>query len=302
MKKKLNSNTAVKNNISKKRKQLPNPFSYTIVLYLVIVVGIVIFLYPYATDYIKSEIEYGLNMEPELVMLIFLLLLLTIPILWAAFLFVYRKEKNRNSSSDEKTTLHGQYDEDRSYLEQQINELTTTLMDNEKRWQEINQMILYSHEKNSKNSGDLSPYDFLKSYGITKSETEIEKDLVFVLTSFHEEFISEYEAIKQACWDLKLRAIRSDEDFIRGDILPSIIKSIAKSRVVIANLNGRNPNVFYELGIAHAMSKPSILISRVNNENMPFDITAKYVIFYRDEVELKLKLQNALKTICIIGE
>jgi nucleoside 2-deoxyribosyltransferase len=42
--------------------------------------------------------------------------------------------------------------------------------------------------------------------------------------------------------------------------------------LTVADCTGRNPNVFYEIGLAHALGKPVILITQ-NSEDIPFDVT-----------------------------
>lgn len=60
-----------------------------------------------------------------------------------------------------------------------------------------------------------------------------------------------------------------------------------ESRYVIANLNGRNPNVYYELGIAQAIGKPVILIADVSSyKEIPFDLQSNRLLLYRNEGEL----------------
>ena len=87
--------------------------------------------------------------------------------------------------------------------------------------------------------------------------------------------------------------MKGDEEFVPKDVLQHIVKCIVKSRIVIANLNGRNPNVFYELGIAHALNKPTILIAHINTE-VPFDLKNQYLVLYKNENELKERLFDVL--------
>jgi hypothetical protein len=49
--------------------------------------------------------------------------------------------------------------------------------------------------------------------------------------------------------------------------------------LVVAELSGRNPNVMYEIGLAHAIGKPIILLTR-NQEDVPFDLKALRYLFY----------------------
>jgi hypothetical protein len=56
-------------------------------------------------------------------------------------------------------------------------------------------------------------------------------------------------------WFIRLRCIKGDEDYIEGNVLKYIVGKMMSARIIITNINGRNPNVFYELGIAHAIGK-----------------------------------------------
>ena len=58
-----------------------------------------------------------------------------------------------------------------------------------------------------------------------------------------------------------------------------IQESILNSDIVLCEMTGRNPNVFYELGLAHAAGKPAILLSS-NEEDIPFDLRHVRVIYY----------------------
>ena len=63
--------------------------------------------------------------------------------------------------------------------------------------------------------------------------------------------------------------------------------------IVIANIDGRNPNVFYELGLAHAMDKNTILLSKFK-QDLPVDIKSKYMIIYRNISMLENELKKEL--------
>jgi hypothetical protein len=73
--------------------------------------------------------------------------------------------------------------------------------------------------------------------------------------------------------------------------------AIYASRMVIAECTGRNANVFYELGIAHTLGKPAILITQ-QLEDTPFDLRHLRIIVYKDTDEgreaLKQQLERAI--------
>ena len=77
-----------------------------------------------------------------------------------------------------------------------------------------------------------------------------------------------------------MRSVRADDDiFATGKIIDQVWEGITKSRVLVAELTGRNPNVFYELGLAHALNKPVVLVSS-NQTDVPFDLKHIRVIYY----------------------
>lgn len=90
-------------------------------------------------------------------------------------------------------------------------------------------------------------------------------------------FHAVYEpAIKKA----GLKAVRADADiFGTGKIIDQIWAGINAAKVLVAELTTKNPNVFYELGLAHALDKPVVLVSS-NEEDVPFDLRHIRVIYY----------------------
>ncbi|MFO1085476.1 MAG: hypothetical protein U1E21_12995 [Reyranellaceae bacterium] len=83
-------------------------------------------------------------------------------------------------------------------------------------------------------------------------------------------------AIKKA----GLVAVRADADiFGTGKIIDQIWSGINAAKVLVAELTTKNPNVFYELGLAHALNKPVVLVSS-NEGDVPFDLRHIRVIYY----------------------
>lgn len=73
--------------------------------------------------------------------------------------------------------------------------------------------------------------------------------------------------------------IRADEIDEPGIITSQVIQKIVDSDLVIADLSEKNPNVFYELAIRHAIKKPLIQIIN-KNEVIPFDVAATRIIHF----------------------
>ena len=73
---------------------------------------------------------------------------------------------------------------------------------------------------------------------------------------------------------------RGDDKVLTTSLLDKIVEYIDQADVVIADCTDRNPNVFYELGIAHAKKKPVVLITSDDIEESPTDIRAFEFISY----------------------
>src|SRR6266496_2227246 len=67
-----------------------------------------------------------------------------------------------------------------------------------------------------------------------------------------------------------LQAYRSDLDPTPGQINQQMLRKLLEARIVIADLTGRNPNVFYEFGVAHAFARPVIALVD-SARSLPFD-------------------------------
>jgi hypothetical protein len=76
------------------------------------------------------------------------------------------------------------------------------------------------------------------------------------------------------------------------------VRGIVTSDVIIAEVTPPNQNVFYELGYAHALGKPTILLAEQPKEGgarLPFDISGYRCIFYDDAIRGKRKVEASLE-------
>lgn len=106
---------------------------------------------------------------------------------------------------------------------------------------------------------------------------------MFVAMPFATEFQVIYDAIKQTCEALSIRSVRADELTRPGVILDQIFDSIRESQIMLADATSNNPNVLYEIGIAHALQKPTLIIAQ-ERDNLPFDVASQRVLFYNYSV------------------
>jgi len=89
---------------------------------------------------------------------------------------------------------------------------------------------------------------------------------------FDEDFDDVYQlGIKAACDEAGAYCERVDEQIFQETILQRIYNQIAKADIIVADMTGRNANVFYEVGYAHAIGKTTILLTK-KAEDIPFDL------------------------------
>jgi hypothetical protein len=134
-------------------------------------------------------------------------------------------------------------------------------------------------------------------------DTRVEKLDVLVLMPSSTDLIPVYEDhIMPTCASMEL-TVRSVVDFFpAGSVIQEIRNAILSARLIVADCTGRNPNVFYELGMAHAMEKATILLTQ-STEDVPFDLRVMRYIAYQltprgmreFEVAFKETVRNVLK-------
>ncbi|WP_050773960.1 hypothetical protein [Pseudovibrio sp. JE062] len=182
----------------------------------------------------------------------------------------------------------------RDSLEAKIAQLNRELTSNEDRWLEVNHLLV-SAQNNKLTSTSKSSNRFWDQFAFADIDFEVDPSLVFVLTPFNSSENDTYLAIKRVCHSLGLKAVRGDEEHAEGDILKHILRQMLKARLIIANVGSRNPNVFYELGIAQAIGKPTLLVASHQSE-IPFDLQSRRIILFSDIRELEDQLPRFLVT------
>lgn len=106
-----------------------------------------------------------------------------------------------------------------------------------------------------------------------------EPDLVAVMMPFHPAFDKVYQALSGAAQHAGLRCQRADDIWEHEHIIDDVVSLIWRAQVVIADLTGRNPNVFYEAGIAHAFGRHLVPIAQ-NLADVPSDLLAMRAQLY----------------------
>ena len=140
-----------------------------------------------------------------------------------------------------------------------------------------------------------SPIEFR----VTGSETKLYnvkykpiKPKVFIVMQFSDEYNTLYnEVIKPVTESFDLECIRADEFYTSSPIIKDIVDSIKESYIIIAEITPDNPNVFYEIGYAHAINKPTILLCDKKREKLPFDVSGFRTLFYDNSIGGKSKVE-----------
>jgi hypothetical protein len=125
---------------------------------------------------------------------------------------------------------------------------------------------------------------------------ELDNKLCFVLMPFKPSFDRLYkETIQPTVWHCGFSCHKADDFFSTKPIMEDIWIQICKSKVIIADVTGKNPNVFYEIGIAHTIGKPVIFITQ-DKTDVPFDVAHFRYYLYSDNAIGWQKLSNDIRS------
>jgi hypothetical protein len=122
----------------------------------------------------------------------------------------------------------------------------------------------------------------------------IEATLASAMMPFDAAFNTVYNSIRQAADNVGLRCRRADDIWENAAIIQDVVGLIDRSRVVVCDCTGRNPNVFYETGIAHMLGREVILITQ-SEHDIPFDLRHLRYVKYLNNAEGRAALATALQ-------
>ena len=77
-------------------------------------------------------------------------------------------------------------------------------------------------------------------------------------------------------------------------IVTDIERQIIEAKLIIAEITTGNPNVYYEVGYARALKKPTILIAEKATQ-LPFDVSPFRVLFYENSIAGKKRIEEGLR-------
>ena len=128
------------------------------------------------------------------------------------------------------------------------------------------------------------------------------KDICFTIMPFGGWFDDYYTTIYcPAIENAGLNPCRADDLYRPSTIVHDIWSYTRRAKLILADLTGKNANVFYELGLAHALAKPAILVVE-NMDDVPFDLRALRIIEYNKNAPnwgdiLKEKIETSIKEV-----
>ena len=102
-----------------------------------------------------------------------------------------------------------------------------------------------------------------------------------------------YAALQAAADKVGMTCLRADDIWRHQQIMDDIIDLIWRARVIVADLSGKNPNVFYEAGIAYTIGREVIPITQ-SMDDVPFDLRSIRSVPYLNNEEGRAELQAAV--------
>jgi hypothetical protein len=127
----------------------------------------------------------------------------------------------------------------------------------------------------------MYPKDFFAT-----ATSQIDSGLCFVVMPFDPKFDPTWQAIRSvvAGPPFNMLCRRADDVSIPGNILSGILESIWRARIIVADLIDRNPNVFYELGLAHSVKSTTNVIL-LSAAPLPFDVSQLNTVIYHGDLD-----------------
>ena len=197
---------------------------------------------------------------------------------------------------------------------QLLGDLPERFMSNEDKERDLFELVDVIHDdvrekayRDIVENNDITPspsQSSVNSNSASISETNKSK-LAFIVMPFNEGWSEGVcglikEVINEDVKELKLKAKRADDFFKPGVIMDDVSKCIETSAVIIADISALNCNVYYELGMAHALGRKHnvILLKQKNSGDIPFDLNSyrrvEYVGTIGSNNEFKQSLRQAL--------
>jgi hypothetical protein len=126
------------------------------------------------------------------------------------------------------------------------------------------------------------------------SDKPVNPKLVSFMMPFSGAFTSVYQDVKAVLEADGYQCQRADDMWVHAHIMSDIIELLCTSAVIVCDLSGKNPNVFYEAGIAHTLGKEVVLITQ-SHDDVPFDLRPIRYLHYLNNGEGIAKLAKEIQ-------
>lgn len=223
-----------------------------------------------------------------------LVLIIYAALLWRKLSVLQKKIIETDAQRKKQATLSLQRERLENIAITSNNSLVGTYL----RFGDLNHLLLANTHTDLVASKHVVDYSFFDGLGLNPTGINVEDGFVTCLMPFNRQYNRIYECIKEVCRANDCQCHRSDDKYTPNSILKYTMELILKSQVIIAVLDGRNANVYYEVGIAHSIGKTVILVNNVSRfKDTPFDIKGNRIVLYKDIPNLHMQLDRILKNI-----
>ena len=128
-----------------------------------------------------------------------------------------------------------------------------------------------------------------------RSDLQARRNHCFYLGPFAEPFNTVYsDHVVPALRGLGMTVERADEIFSTDVIIEDVWRGINAANFVIADVTSKNPNVLYEVGMAHTVGKPVVLVTQ-DMADVPFDLRHRRCVVYEYTPRGCARLEEQLK-------
>lgn len=209
---------------------------------------------------------------------------------------IYSLQKSMYAMRDEMKSIQenvfSSLSDNRKYIEEKLYKNSEYFTRDSDNFLDSNRVILDTNEPSEMLIHNRLPdFSFFEGMAIDLNKIQVNDKMVACLMPFNPDFDETKYTIAEACLIRGYSFRRSDDVQItnNNDLRKSIIQMILEAKIVVAVLDGRNPNVYYEIGIAHSMGKLVLMVVNMN-ESPAFDVSPNRLITYKTQSELKTKL------------
>lgn len=115
---------------------------------------------------------------------------------------------------------------------------------------------------------------------LKKETSQVDKNIIFVIMPFAPLYDEIYHWIEDTANAEGMTCLRADKEIFIGGIMDKVRENILKAGIIIAELSEKNPNVYYELGLSHAIGKNVIMLSQ-GLDSIPFDLKHLKMVLYK---------------------